>query len=252
MNNYKLNSNILKYKEIDSTNNEAVRLLDKRKSFPYWIIAEKQTAGKGRKNRYWDSLVGNFMGTYVIEINLERKFLPHLTFVSALAIYDTIQKFISSKNEKIIQLKWPNDLIINNSKCGGVLIENISSKKESNHIIAIGIGVNLIKSPSKTTFPSSNIFDETNVKINPDEFLFELDKNIIKKINFWKNGLNYEAILKQWIEKAFLLNKEIFVTLPNGKKEKGIFTSIDGEGGLILKTRDNDKIFYAAEIFEGL
>ncbi len=64
--------------------------------------------------------------------------------------------------------------------------------------------------------------------------------------------MNYEAILKQWIEKAFLLNKEIFVTLPNGKKEKGIFTSIDGEGGLILKTRDNDKIFYAAEIFEDL
>tara|TARA_B100000212_G_scaffold318811_1_gene275515 strand:- start:171 stop:929 length:759 start_codon:yes stop_codon:yes gene_type:complete len=252
MNNYKFNTDILKYKEIDSTNNEAVRLLDKKKSFPYWIVAEKQTAGKGRKNRYWDSLVGNFMGTYVLEINLERKFLPHLTFVSALAIYDTIQKFISNKNEKIIQLKWPNDLIINNSKCGGVLIENISSKKESNHIIAIGIGVNLIKSPSKTTFPSSNIFDETNVKINPDEFLFELDKNIIKKINFWKNGLNYEAILKQWIEKAFLLNKEIFVTLPNGKKEKGIFTSIDSEGGLILKTRDNDKIFYAAEIFEGL
>ena len=98
MNNYKLNSNVIKYKEIDSTNNEAVRLLDKQNSFPYWIVAEKQTAGKGRKNRYWDSLVGNFMGTYVIDINLERKFLPQLAFVSALAIYDTIQIFISKNN----------------------------------------------------------------------------------------------------------------------------------------------------------
>ena len=252
MKNYKLNSTVLKYKEIDSTNNEAVRLLDKKKSFPYWIIAEKQTAGKGRKNRYWDSLVGNFMGTYVLEINLERKFLPHLTFVSALAIYDTVKKFISNRNEKIVQLKWPNDLIINKSKCGGVLIENIASKKDNNHIIAIGIGINLTKSPSKTIFPSSNIFKETNIKIDPDEFLFELDKNIRKKINLWKNGLNYEAILEQWIDKAFLLNKEISVTLPNGIKEKGIFTSIDNEGGLILKTKDKNKIFYAAEIFEGL
>ena len=252
MKNYKLNSTVLKYKEIDSTNNEAVRLLDKKKSFPYWIVAEKQTAGKGRKNRYWDSPVGNFMGTYVLEINLERKYLPHLTFVSSLAIYDTIQKFISDKKGKMIQLKWPNDLIVNKSKCGGVLIENISSKKENNHIIAIGIGVNLTKSPIKTTFPSSNIFEETNTKIDPDEFLFELDKNIIKKINFWKNGLNYKAILGQWSEKAFLLNKEISIKLPNGKKEKGIFTSIDGEGGLILKTKDDVKIFYAAEIFEGL
>ena len=91
MNNSRLNPEIIKYKEIDSTNNEAVRLLNKKKSFPYWIVAEKQTDGKGRKNRYWDSLVGNFMGTYVLEINLERKFLPHLAFVCALAIYDTMQ-----------------------------------------------------------------------------------------------------------------------------------------------------------------
>jgi BirA family biotin operon repressor/biotin-[acetyl-CoA-carboxylase] ligase len=192
------------------------------------------------------------MGTYVIEINIERKFLPNLAFVTALAIYDTILKFISSSNGKMVQLKWPNDLILNKSKCGGVLIENISSKNENNHIIAIGIGVNLIKSPLKTTFPSCNIFEETNIKIDPEEFLFELDKNIIKKINFWNNGLNYEAILEQWIEKAFLLNKKISVTLPNGKKEKGIFSSIDKEGGLILTTNNKDKIFYAAEIFEGL
>ena len=172
MNNNRLNPDIIKYKEIDSTNNEAFRLLDKKKSFPYWIVAEKQTAGKGRKNRYWDSLVGNFMGTYVLEINIERKFLPHLAFVSALAIYDTVQKFISNNNKKIVQLKWPNDLILNKSKCGGILIENIASKKKNNFIIAIGIGVNLIKSPFKTTFPSCNIFEETNIKIDPDEFLF--------------------------------------------------------------------------------
>ena len=58
--------------------------------------------------------------------------------------------------------------------------------------------------------------------------------------------------MDQWIEKAFLLNKEISVTLPNGKKEKGIFSSIDSEGGLILTTKNDNKIFYAAEIFESL
>ena len=61
------------------------------------------------------------------------------------------------------------------------MIENISSKKENKHILAIGIGINLVKSPSETTFPSCNIFEETNIKINPDEFLFELDRNFINK-----------------------------------------------------------------------
>ena len=252
MNNSRLNPEIIKYKEIDSTNNEAVRLLNKKKAFPYWIVAEKQTDGKGRKNRYWDSLVGNFMGTYVLEIDLEIKFLPHLAFVSALAIHDTIEKFILDVDGQILQLKWPNDLILNKFKCGGILIENISSKADNHHILAIGIGVNLIKSPLRTTFPSSNIYDETNVKIDPYKFLIELNKNIVKKIDYWNYGLNYKAILEQWIEKAYLLNKEISVTLPNGKKEKGIFSSIDNEGGLILSTKKSDKVFYAAEIFEGL
>ena len=67
------------------------------------------------------------MGTYVLEIDLERKFLPHLAFVSALAIHDTIEKFILDVDGQILQLKWPNDLILNKLKCGGILIENISS-----------------------------------------------------------------------------------------------------------------------------
>ena len=179
MNNSRLNPEIIKYKEIDSTNNEAVRLLNKKKSFPYWIVAEKQTDGKGRKNRYWDSLVGNFMGTYVLEIDLERKFLPHLAFVSALAIYETIKKFILDVDGEILQLKWPNDIILNKLKCGGILIENISSKADNYHILAIGIGVNLIKSPLRTTFPSSNIYDETNVKIDPYNFLLDLNLSLI-------------------------------------------------------------------------
>ena len=158
MNNSRLNPEIIKYKEIDSTNNEAVRLLNKKKSFPYWIVAEKQTDGKGRKNRYWDSLVGNFMGTYVLEIDLERKFLPHLAFVSALAIHDTIEKFILDVDGQILQLKWPNDLILNKFKCGGILIENISSKADNHHILAIGIGVNLIKSPFSSYISPATLY----------------------------------------------------------------------------------------------
>ena len=116
----------------------------------------------------------------------------------ALAIYDTIEKFISDFDGQILQLKWPNDIILNKLKCGGILIENIFSKADNYHILAIGIGVNLIKSPLRTTFPSSNIYDETNVKINPQKFLFELNKNIVKKIDV--NNLFIIVVLKIMID----------------------------------------------------
>ena len=82
------------------------------------------------------------MGTYVLEINLERKFLPHLAFVSALAIHDTIEKFILDVDGQILQLKWPIDLILNKFKCGGILIENKSSKIPIN---AMGKQINGIR-----------------------------------------------------------------------------------------------------------
>ena len=123
----KINSDIriLHYEEIDSTNNEAKRLYDNQKDLPYWIIADKQTSGKGRKNRFWDSPVGNFMGTFVLSIKGEKRILPQLSFVTALAIYNTILEYKPKENNSKVMLKWPNDIIINNRKCGGILIENL-------------------------------------------------------------------------------------------------------------------------------
>ena len=64
---------IFSYQEIDSTNDESKRLLDNQKMPPYWVIADKQTAGRGRKNRFWDSPSGNFMGTYVLNISGKKR-----------------------------------------------------------------------------------------------------------------------------------------------------------------------------------
>ena len=229
----------------DSIYNTQEFALEELNSEPILVISFHQEKGKGTSNRSWlnaDQSLACSLAFNKDDSKLDETLIPLL---SGLCFTEVL-------SESPIFLKWPNDLILNKFKCGGILIENISSKADNHHILAIGIGVNLIKSPLRTTFPSSSIYDETNVKIDPYKFLLELNKNIVKKIDYWNYGLNYKAILEKWIEKAYLLNKEISVTLPNGKKEKGIFSSIDNEGGLILSTKKSDKVFYAAEIFEGL
>jgi BirA family biotin operon repressor/biotin-[acetyl-CoA-carboxylase] ligase len=244
---------IFSYQEIDSTNDESKRLLDNQKMPPYWVIADKQTAGRGRKNRFWDSPSGNFMGTYVLNISGKKRILPQLSFVSALAIYDTIIEFKPKNSSAIIMLKWPNDIIINDKKCGGILIENIFSENNLLHTIAIGIGVNLSNSPLHTTFPSGNVLKELNIDIKRDTFLTAINNNILKLLTIWNTGKNYKEILSSWKSVAYLINKEILVSLPNGDKQAGIFSSIDDEGGLVLLNNKGKKdIFYAAEIFEGL
>ncbi len=243
---------VIHYKEIDSTNNEAKKLINNQKDLPCWIIADKQTSGRGRKGRFWDSPIGNFMGTYVLSIEGEKRILPQLSFVSALAIHSTITEFRQEDSSEVM-LKWPNDIIINNKKCGGILIENIFSKNNLFHTIAIGIGINLKSSPLHSTFPSGNILQEFNINIERDEFLTSINKNILKFLSVWDGGSNYKYILNTWKSKAYLLNSKVAVSLPNGDKKEGIFSTIDEEGGLILLNSNGAKeIFYAAEIFEGL
>ena len=251
----KINSDIriLHYEEIDSTNNEAKRLYDNQKDLPFWIIADKQTSGKGRKNRFWDSPVGNFMGTFVLSIKGEKRILPQLSFVTALAIYYSILEYKPKENNSKVMLKWPNDIIINNRKCGGILIENLFSQNNLSHTIAIGIGINLKISPTQSTFPSSSIMKEFDIDIERADFLNVVNINMMDLINIWSSGENFKEILNSWRLKAYLINKEISVSLPNGGKTSGIFSSIDEEGGLILTNNDGKKnVFYAAEIFEGL
>ena len=245
---------VISFKEIDSTNNEASRRIDKETALPYWIVSDKQTAGRGRHNRYWDSSEGNFMGTYILVIEGEKKILPQLSFVSALAIYNSILEFKPNINNSSIKLKWPNDIVINDKKCGGILIENLSSEGNFLHKIAIGIGVNLITSPSHTTnLQSGNVGDEFGISLDRDNFLMAVNNNIQKMISLWDKGKNFKEVLNLWVSKAYLLGKEISVNLPGGIKEQGTFLSIDDEGGLILLTKKGRrKVFYAAEIFANL
>ena len=138
--------------EIDSTNNEAQRILDHKSNFPLWIIANEQTSGRGRKNRYWVSQKGNFMGTFILEHEIEKQYIPHLSFVTSLALKKTIEDFNLGMTD--IFLKWPNDIIINDSKCAGILIESLRSNNNKEYL-AIGIGVNLIKHPLNSSFKES-------------------------------------------------------------------------------------------------
>ena len=244
--------NVIHYHEIDSTNNEAKRLILNQNDYPYWVVADTQTSGRGRKNRYWVSPKGNFMGTYVIKKNLEKKIIPQISFVISLALCMTVKYFCEEATNAEVQLKWPNDLIINGYKCGGILIENMDKEIHREKIIGIGIGVNLVESPESVNFKASSLKQELKKHIDRDQFLLILDKNINFMFGEWKLGNNYQNILKEWLIFAYKLNKKISLSLPSGEKIEGIFDGLDAHGGLILVDGDVKNIFHAAEIYEGL
>ena len=244
----KHNLDILFFDEIDSTNNQAQRLLETKDKFPFWIIADEQTAGRGRKNRYWVSQKGNFMGTLVLKKSFQKKNTPQLSFVTSLALQKTIKQY-DINNKSSVHIKWPNDILINDSKCAGILIETLNSET-SQEFIAIGIGVNITTHPENSMFRATSLNKEFDSEIDRDEFLDNLTYNLLLKISNWDNGNNILNILKIWKKHAYKLNKKISMLLASGDRVNGIFQDLDGQGGLILISEGKKRVFYAAEIIE--
>ena len=141
--------------------------------------------------------------------------------------------------------------IRDSSKCAGILIESLKSNSNKEYL-AIGIGVNLVNHPSKSSFKATSLKKEFNINIGRDEFLNKLNNNLLAKINIWKMGENFSQILDDWKRFAYKINENISMLLPTGEKVDGKFSDLNDEGGLILSYNGENSVFYAAEIIEEL
>ena len=156
--------------EAESTNSEALKLANFTDK-PTFIIAKKQTNGRGRIDRLWADPVGNFSGSILIKIDEDLQNLALRSFVTALSVFDAIDQKIGK--EHVLTIKWPNDILLNGKKICGILLET----KNLHHVTAlvIGIGINLLSTPKlneahRVTTEPGSIFGETGIKLDPLNF----------------------------------------------------------------------------------
>ena len=234
-------------KETDSTNKEAIRRIGSLKK-PTWIITEIQTEGKGRRGRTWLMPKGNFAATLMLKPNTLIRESALQSFVMALAVRSSF--IIHFGNSDKFKLKWPNDVLLNNGKVAGILLESIGKGREVDNLL-IGIGINLANAPkTHEVDPSSgspvSIKEELGLTLSPIDFLYTLaDQYIIydNKIN----NEGFDLIRSEWIAHAANLEKQIVARL--GSTEiKGSFLKIDDNGTLVLKNSNGIKKITAADI----
>ena len=166
-----------KYKSVNSTNDIAINLIKQKNIKAGFVIAEKQTKGKGRRGKKWISYKGNLFVSIFFSLEKINLSLKQLTITNAKLII----KLISYYYKKKIKLKLPNDILINNKKICGILQETLQ-KKGIKYLI-VGIGLNLVKSPNLNEYPTTNLYDLTKVKIHVNKISKELKyiyKNFLK------------------------------------------------------------------------
>src|ERR1700724_2750639 len=140
--------------ELDSTNAEALRQKRQGQHGPLWITAERQSAGRGRRGREWISVPGNLHASLLLTDPGPAEHWPQLSFVAALAVHDAVVE-VAPEISPMLELKWPNDLLLAGAKFAGILIEGEGREEEG--AVAVGIGINCTAHPAGAAYPATDL-----------------------------------------------------------------------------------------------
>lgn len=227
--------NLLAFEEIDSTNNEAKRLMQSGAFDRLVIWSKSQTQGKGRHGRGWDSPEGNLYLSVLLPINCSLEQSSQLSFVMSLAVYDVITSLAVKNKKKLdVKLKWPNDVLVNGKKVCGILMESLS--EEVNDWVTIGIGLNVEKSPD---IENTTSLKELGLKVTVGEVLGMVMNQFDYYHDMWLI-YEFEKIRKIWLKNAYMMRKVITINNIHNRVS-GTFEGIDKEGNIVIKLASGEK-----------
>ncbi len=227
--------NFLIFDEVDSTNLEAKRLVDSRIDDKFIIWSKKQTHGKGKRNSKWSSLEGNLFFSVIDKLDFPIHNTPQLSFITGLAIRHGIRT--ATKEQALnfdVKLKWPNDIIINDKKVGGVLLESAHcfNDIDSKYVI-IGVGINVNKTPRVNKYTPSCLKEEGAEYMEVDFLLDKIMSAFSKYYNMWKEE-GFIKLRELWLNHAYRLNST--VTIKSGKNRiSGKYKDIDFNGKIRIQ-----------------
>ncbi|WP_374387737.1 biotin--[acetyl-CoA-carboxylase] ligase [Brevundimonas sp.] len=236
--------------EIDSTNAEARRLAEAGETGPRWIVARRQTAGRGRRGRSWVSEPGNLAATLLITTPRGAAEAAQATFVAALAVADLLDVFVSPA---LVSIKWPNDVLLDGTKVSGILIE--SGPHASGGLwLAVGIGVNLAHAPQDTERGATALVDRLRGDMSfapPVEAAAEiLAETFATWWGRWQT-LGFEPVLEAWTSRLTGLNGPCVARLDHETLE-GLAEGVEPDGALRLRLEDGSlRTISAGDVFFG-
>jgi BirA family biotin operon repressor/biotin-[acetyl-CoA-carboxylase] ligase len=234
----RFNPKVVRYESLPSTNTEAARLAAQGATEGLCVVADEQTAGRGRLQRTWLSPKG--AGLYLSA--LLRPSIPItqwslITFMAALAVSDALSDACELKTD----IKWPNDLLAGERKICGILAEAIETEK--GRAVVVGIGINLTKEafPPKLAEIAISVEEATTKRPEREVLLAAL----LRALSSWYSLLQeiggQQQILEAWARRSsFAKGKRVSVA--NGDEVvSGITDGVESDGALRVET-DNDGV----------
>jgi BirA family transcriptional regulator, biotin operon repressor / biotin---[acetyl-CoA-carboxylase] ligase len=231
---------IIELDTIDSSNNYAMQLIDADTAQPgLTIVTQQQTQGKGQRGRQWADILGQSLLMSIItapQIALDKQFI--FSAAVAVAVAETIQ----SLDEMLdVRVKWPNDIIINDKKTGGILIENVLRGSNWTYSI-VGLGVNILQANFPAELPNAGSLKIASGKeYNISQLMHKIRENILQQTS---GILNDIEVMEQYNTLLYRIHSEQTFTNANGEEWKGIVVQATADGRLEVQLNDGEIVRY--------
>jgi BirA family transcriptional regulator, biotin operon repressor / biotin---[acetyl-CoA-carboxylase] ligase len=225
------------FNEVDSTNNIAYRLALHGASEGTMVIAERQTKGKGRLNRSWQSLPKcNLYTSIILKPDINPVFAPQITLLAGVAVAE----LISQSQLVDVSLKWPNDVLIRGKKVCGILTEMKTSADRLIDFIVVGIGININikKEDFDESFRniSTSLKEETGKDVSRLDIAASLCDHFERWYTIW-TAQGFSPVRKEWLQYSFMVGKRIQVDF-RGDIQTGEMLGIDEFGALLVSNEE--------------
>ena len=217
---------------------------------PLWIVARRQSAGRGRRGRSWSSDTGNLAATLLTVVYRPPGEAAQLTFVAALAAADLLDAYAPPA---LVSIKWPNDVMLDGRKASGILLE--SGAHDSGGLwLAVGVGVNLAHAPGETERPATALADHLRGDVAAPPSIERAAEHLAAAFAVWMERwatLGFQPVLDAWASRAPGLHGPCTARLGH-ETLSGTAEGVEPDGALRLRLPSGElRRISAGDVFFG-
>lgn len=226
------------YDRLPSTNDKAKRLAAEGAPHRTIVWAREQTAGRGRRGRAWDSPAGNLYLSFLLRIAIPVERATQAGFVAAVALAETAERFLPSTSA--VRCKWPNDVLVDDRKAAGILLESALSADGGLDWLVVGCGLNCASHPDDGRWPATDLASAGGRVPSVAAVLGRLAGALDGWLARWQND-GFAPVRDAWLDRGWGLGRALRLLQGDDDAIEGRFVGLADDGALVLD-RDDGKV----------
>jgi len=229
---------------IDSTNTFARSLAADGAAEGTVVVAEEQTAGKGRQGRRW---LANRGENLTFSLILRPSILPNFINLLPLGVAVAVAHGLQHATSLPVYCKWPNDLLLRGKKVAGILMEGVYGRGELDFVVVgIGINVNQVTFPVEVNPRATSLALHLEAPVNRIALLRSVLESLEEEYDAMSSA-GFQNILPAWLELAPMIGTRISADM-QGTTVTGMVSGVTPEGALVLHTEAGDRTLFAGDV----